>query len=222
MKCPSCNIAIRLETEQRAYRQRKAKDAIHNGIEVAYGLCPECEQMIILVRKGKYQVIDDSGELSEGSDPIIVYPQFQNRCTDMEVPENYRLHFNEACAVLVSSPKASAALSRRLVQLILRCEYKVKPGNLAKEIDEILSRNDMPSNLKQEIDAIRNIGNFAAHPNKYENTGEIVDVEPGEAEWLIAILEHIFDHKFISPLKDQARRDKLNTKLQELGKPLMK
>jgi hypothetical protein len=33
------------------------------------------------------------------------------------------------------------------------------------------------------LDAIRTIGNFAAHPIKSTSSGEIVDVEPGEAEW---------------------------------------
>ncbi len=45
------------------------------------------------------------------------------------------------------------------------------------------------SRIVCRIDAVRVIGNFAAHPIKSKSTGEIVDVEPGEAEWNLNTLE---------------------------------
>jgi hypothetical protein len=39
----------------------------------------------------------------------------------------------------------------------------------------------------ESIDAVRNIGNFAAHPQKSTATGEILEVEFGESEWLSRI-----------------------------------
>jgi hypothetical protein len=76
--------------------------------------------------------------------------------------------------------------------------------------------------LNDAIDAIRNVGNFAAHPLKDTNTGEIVEVEPGEAEWLIEVLEALFDFTFVQPKRLEERRKKLNAKLTTLGKPPMK
>ena len=70
--------------------------------------------------------------------------------------------------------------------------------------------------------AIRNIGNFGAHPVKDANTGEIVDVEPGEAEWLLDVLESLFDSAFVQPKRLEEREQKLNDKLQQIGKPPMK
>jgi hypothetical protein len=105
---------------------------------------------------------------------------------------------------------------------MLREVAKVKHSDLSKEIDEVLNSRSLPSHLAEAIDAIRNIGNFAAHPIKSTNTGEIVDVEPGEAEWLLDVLEGLFDFYFVQPAVLQKKRDALNKKLAEAGKPVMK
>jgi hypothetical protein len=124
--------------------------------------------------------------------------------------------------VLADSPKASAALSRRCVQAILREHAKVKPQDLSKEIDEVLASKQLPTSLAGDIDAIRNIGNFAAHPTKSTNTGEIVGVEPGEAEWNLDVLEGLFDFYFVAPSEAQKKRDALNKKLADAKKPPLK
>lgn len=86
----------------------------------------------------------------------------------------------EACLVLPDSPKASAAISRRCLQAVLRDAAGVKPADLSREIDEAMPH--LPPYLADAIDAVRNVGNFAAHPVKSRSTGEVVDVEEGEAE----------------------------------------
>jgi hypothetical protein len=128
----------------------------------------------------------------------------------------------EACLVLSDSPKAAAALARRCLQNVLRDVAKVKPGNLADEIQQILDSGKLPSHLAESIDGIRNIGNFAAHPMKSQQTGQIVDVEAGEAEWTIDVLEMLLDFYFVQPALIQQKRAALNQKLHSLGKPPMK
>ncbi len=68
------------------------------------------------------------------------------------------------------------------------------------------------------IRVIREIGNFAAHPTKNTNTGEIVEVEVGEAEWLLETLEGLFDHYFVLPELNKKRIADLNVKLEAAGK----
>jgi len=80
----------------------------------------------------------------------------------------------------------------------------------------------LPQDLADNIDAIRNIGNFAAHPNKSKSTGDVVPVEPHEAEWNLEVLESLFDFYFVQPAKAKARRDALNKKLTDAGKPPLK
>jgi hypothetical protein len=135
-----------------------------------------------------------------------------------DVAEDYR----EACLVLPDSAKASAALSRRCLQHLLRTAAGVKPGNLADEIGQVVDSKQLPSHLAGAIDAIRNVGNFAAHPLKSTSTGEILPVESGEAEWHLDVLEQLFDHYYVAPAATKRRREALNEKLKEAGKPPMK
>lgn len=85
-----------------------------------------------------------------------------------------------------------------------------------------MASNQLPSWLAENVDAVRIVGNFAAHPAKDTNTGEIVDVELGEAEWLLDVLEGLFDFYFVQPAIAKAKRDALNAKLKAAGKPEMK
>jgi len=80
----------------------------------------------------------------------------------------------------------------------------------------------LPSELADAIDAVRVIGNFAAHPIKSKSTGEIVPVEVGEAEWLLDVLEELFAFYFVRPAKLAAKRTVIDAKLIDAGKPPLK
>jgi hypothetical protein len=152
-----------------------------------------------------------------------VYPGDGDRPVPIEVDNEHpsiASDFREAAAVLPFSPKASAALSRRCLQTLLREKAGVKPGNLDKEIEEAMKK--LPPYLADAIDAIRQVGNFAAHPIKSQHTGEITEVEPEEAEWQLDTLERLFEHYYVEPAKLKAQRDALNAKLAAANKPLLK
>jgi len=117
------------------------------------------------------------------------------------------------------SQKAAAALARRCLQNLLH-DQGIRKKNLNEEIAEAIIK--LPSHLSQAIDAVRTIGNFAAHPIKYEHTGEIVEVESGEAEWSLDVLEQLFDFYYVAPKQLEAKRQALNQKLKEAGKPPLK
>jgi hypothetical protein len=154
---------------------------------------------------------------------IPIWPFLNDRpICPPEVPSHIADDYAEACLVLKISPKASAALSRRCLQNILREAAKVKPSDLSKEIQEVVDNEKIPSQLIDSIDAIRNIGNFAAHPVKSKSTGEVVDVEPEEAGWNLDVLEALFDFYYVQPAKVAKKREALNAKLSEAGKPPMK
>lgn len=93
---------------------------------------------------------------------------------------------------------------------------------MANEIQQILDEGKLPTHLLESLDAIRNIGNFAAHPIKSESTGEVIDVESGEAEWNLDVLEALFDYYFVQAAILKRKREALNEKLKEAGKPEMK
>ena len=136
-----------------------------------------------------------------------------------EVPASISNDYKEACLVEHLSPKAAAALARRCLQNIFH-EQGIEKDNLSQEIDEVIKK--LPSHLSESIDSIRNIGNFAAHPTKSTNTGLIVDVENGEAEWNLDTIEQLFDFYYVQPAKTKLKKDALNLKLNGVDKPKMK
>lgn len=153
----------------------------------------------------------------------LVRPKGTNRQpVPLEVPTEFSQDYTEACIVLNDSPKASSALIRRCLQHLLREKAGVKKGDLGSEIQQIIESGKLPSHISDSIDAIRNIGNYAAHPMKSKTTGEIVEVEPGEAEWNLDVIEMLFDFFFVQPEKTKQKRDALNKKLDDIGKPNLK
>ncbi len=85
--------------------------------------------------------------------------------------------FREAHDTLPISPKASAALSRRCLQMLILDQEGIHDRNLIDQVKELLARNKLPAHLARELDAIRNVGNFAAHPQKDQSTGAVIDVQ---------------------------------------------
>jgi hypothetical protein len=123
--------------------------------------------------------------------------------------------YNEAAAVLNISPKASAALSRRCLQSVLRDAAKADQKNLYEQIKAVMPT--LPSYIAENVDAIRQIGNFAAHPTKEQVSGQIVEVEPGEAEWNLDVLDLLFDFYYVQPEIARQKRAALNSKLRAAG-----
>jgi hypothetical protein len=215
MKCPHCLDSYHPQKTLHSV----GDDAIHKW-HVIYQVCPSCKKAIISLRRSTRQ---SGGVISGSETDFLVYPKAISRSPlSPHVPDKFAQDYKEACLVLSDSPKASAALSRRCLQNVLREKAKIKPKDLSKEIDDVLTSKQLPTHLAEAIDAVRNIGNFAAHPIKSTNTGEIVDVEPGEAEWNLNILEGLFDFYFVQPEELKRKRKELDKKLADAGRPPMK
>ena len=136
-----------------------------------------------------------------------------------EVEEPFASDYNEACLVLPYSPKASAALSRRCLQNIIRLKEGIKKNNLLLEINELIATGKIPSYISDSLQIIRGNGNIAAHGMEDTVTGEILDVEPDEADFLLDILELLFDFYFVQAAKANAMKNKVNVKFASAGKP---
>lgn len=220
MKCPHCTVSIYVEDDDYVI----AEDV--KGLwKIGYNLCPNCDRIIVYIVNGKDirsegnsdTIVDVVGERT------ILYPRSISRpqCP-AEVPVKIAEDYNEACLVLADSSKASAALSRRCLQHFLREVVGVRPSDLSNEIQQVIDSGKLPSYIAEAIDAIRNIGNFAAHPQKSQQSGEILPVEPAEAEWNLEVLEALFDFYCVQPAIARKKKEALNRKLQEAGKHPMK
>ncbi len=206
--CDHCGTKInRTGQDGQAHATR---GQVGTATTIAWVWCPECNQ--IMIDLVPYQ-----------QTARRIYPRAAVRPkAPQEVPEGLANDYNEACLVLPDSAMSAAALGRRCLQYLLREHAGVRPGTLDREIQQVLDDQSLPSYLADAIDAVRVVGNFAAHPIKSEHSREVVPVEPGEAEWILDTVEQLFDFYFVAPAVLAAKRAGLNQKLADAGKPPLK
>ena len=207
-KCPYCGTLVKFELSNSnpvltsAFLKTVELFDGGNKVLLACSSCPHCKRLII--------TLNDE----------LMYPlrTLRTPCP-IQVPIHIKKDYDEACMVEPLSSNASAALARRCLQNMLR-DVGIKPSDLSNEIEEAMKT--LPSDLARAIDAIRLIGNFSAHPMKSTSTGEIVGAEEGETEWVLDVLESLFDHYYVRPALLEEKRNKLNAKLADIQKKPMK
>lgn len=236
-KCPHCSVVVKFVTmdfvvkqpgtyEIRThevlaeYHPQEYADFAMDQIRLVGALCPNCGKGIISL--DLIQGISGLGESRRAKvQELVAYPSTsEQRTAPPEVPKIIAKDYSEAALVLPFSPKSSAALSRRCLQSVLRDAGGTKSRDLSAQITEALPH--LPAYIAQNLDAVRHIGNFAAHEQKSINTGAILDVEPGEAEWTLEILESLFDFYYVRPVIERRKREEMEKKLREAGKPPLK
>lgn len=109
--------------------------------------------------------------------------------------------YREACLIKELSPKASATLSRRCIQGIIRDHWGIKKNRLIDEIEAIKGKVDPLT--WDAIDAVRKIGNIGAHMEKDINV--IIDVEPDEAALLVELIEVLIYDWYITSYERKQR-----------------
>lgn len=219
MMCPHCTIHFHETREQREL----GMDTEGHWVTIT-DKCPQCQKFTFKLARGHGLVRSGKGvSLRTIEAEFIVHPRKTSRPpTPAEVPESFSQDYNEACLVLSDSPKASASLSRRCLELLLTEKAGTKEGNLAQAIQEVLDLQLFPKRIAEYLDAVREIGNFGAHPRKSLHTGEIMSVAPGEAELNLEVLEALFDFFFVQPDARQKRLHAINARLAEAGKKPLK
>ncbi len=220
MDCPytACQTKSRFIFDGKMV-QRKAGD--NNKGLAAYlvdALCPSCDQLVIqfvqvdmrIPSAKKVAMAGVPTRPVEHTERVTVYPATRLRRAPEAVPDTIRRDYEEAVRTLRVSSNASAAMSRRCLQNVLLDAGGVTTKKLYEQIEEVMP--SLPSYLSDELHDVREIGNYAAHPTKSQNTGEIVDAEPGEAEWNLDTLDALFDHYYVKPASLRIRKEHLATK----------
>jgi hypothetical protein len=200
--CPYCdrNATIREDDDFET-------DGIRFGIKTAEGfrhltytfvVCPNpnCKKFTLVV---SLQEINWDGAkrkwvIGEAIKNWNLVPPSQCKTFPSYIPQAILDDYNEACLIVSLSPKASATLSRRCLQGIIRDFWKVKPGRLIDEIDHIKDKVDPLT--WGAIESVRKVGNIGAHMEKDINL--ILDVDPKEAELLIQLIEILLRDWYIA------------------------
>lgn len=220
MKCPHCQVEINPDFSE--YYMGEYKELYYSLFIMK---CPneKCHLPIIILGRSRY--IDRNQEDIHISNPQTtqLFPIGSGRTPAApEVDPHFAEDYNEACLVLPFSPKASAALSRRCLQNIIRLKEGIKERNLKMEIDKLIATKKLPSYISENLEIIRGFGNIAAHGMEDQVSGEILEVEPNEAKFLLDVLELLFDFYFVQAAKAAKMKAALNQKLTSAGqKPIL-
>lgn len=156
-----------------------------SSLKVHFYKCPNCEQFTIETKGFGASVKDVDVQIRPRSF-AKQYPQY--------IPENIRNDYEEACSIVSLSPKASATLSRRCLQGMIRDFWGISKSSLYQEIDAI--KDKIPADLWTSIDALRQLGNIGAHMEK--DTNVIIDIDPNEAGSLIKLIELLMKEWYIN------------------------
>lgn len=200
--CPHCGVAgLRGSALESSYRH-EFRDVVVFSVIVE---CPnpQCRNETIIVQAYK----NLSRHNVETRFHQRVYPPpVGKRYGTPPVPASIVEDYTEAYQILTRSPKAAATLVRRAMQGVIRHFYGVSKGTLYAEIDAI--KDVAEPTLWQAMDNVRKIGAIGAHMDR--DIDLIVNIEPGEAEKLLELLEVMIDETFVAKQKRDERIKAVN------------
>lgn len=197
-QCPYCNMIMSLSnaTNHIQYPSFESSEGLYiftqntekiddSCLKINFYKCPNCGEYTIQAEGIGKQVQDVHVPIR----PTSFAKQFPKY-----IPEAVRQDYEEACAIINLSPKASATLSRRCLQGMIRDFWGIKEKNLYDEISAL--KNQISADLWSSIDALRQLGNIGAHMEK--DTNIIIDIDPNEADSLIKLIELLMKEWYIT------------------------
>ncbi len=211
MQCPHCSVAFHDDAKKSVLTT-----SAQTRIRISDRTCPSCREVVVELYVEKHA--RNIG--FQQKEQYFAFPKGVARAPlPSEVAVGYAEEYREAAACLGTSSRASAALSRRLLQRVLREKGGFKDKDLSTEIQLAIDSKALPEYIADALDAVRDQGAFARHPHKSTNAAAIAEVEAGEAEWSLTVLEVLFDFYFVQPAQLKKKQSALHAKLKDSGKP---
>jgi len=198
--CPYCNHDSTIANSNRSRKEHFFKHENKDGALCVLSyviVCPNDDCREYTIKAALYTADPKGAYWQIKGDALIEWqlkPQSKAKQFPSYIPQQIIDDYREACLIVDLSPKASATLSRRALQGVIRDFWGITKNRLVDEIDELQGKVDQST--WQAIDAVRSIGNIGAHMEKDINV--IVDVEPNEAELLIGLIEILLKDWYIA------------------------
>ncbi|MFH0916516.1 MAG: hypothetical protein V1912_08735 [bacterium] len=196
MECPHCLSEFDVKPHVFALGQDQ-----DGSWQVSNTRCPTCDRLIVSLCT------------KEG----CTYPAWpasstRARLSD-DVPEEFAGEYHAACQVLFYSPEASAAISRRSLHRFLSTQVHAGHGGLADQIRQAVISPEVPAYLKQALQKLSQVAKLEHDSAKSLRPEAVTPVEPGEAEWLLDVLQPLFDLYFVQPARMQRKQNVLEESL---------
>lgn len=214
--CPYCNRNATIIGSNYSSHGHYFEENNKDGklcIRTIVTVCPnrDCKEYTISAYLFKAQI--NHGDWETYGQPLLHWnlkPQSRARVFPSYIPRAILEDYEEACIIRDLSPKASATLSRRCLQGIIRDFQSITKKRLIDEIDALKDKIDPLT--WQAIDAVRCIGNIGAHME--EDINLIIDIEPQEASALIGLIEMLLKDWYI----DRYEKEKQLREIVEISK----
>ncbi|MET4199958.1 DUF4145 domain-containing protein [Bradyrhizobium sp. LA6.12] len=216
--CPFCNRPQTITDHQLAVQKTYLPLKEHKfgarsigTLTIAHACAnPECKEVALLVQFGRGDGAWDGFKLNDPLETYNLRPQSAAKPQPDIIPVPIREDYYEACRIRDLSPKASATLARRCLQGMIRDFCGVSKPTLAGEIKVLREQLDSHTAAKgvthesiDAIDVVRKLGNIGAHMEKDVNL--IVEIDPGEAQVLIELIEILFEEWYVERAKRAKR-----------------
>lgn len=195
-RCPYCSMVMSIspltkveQTPSFLYSSTLHKTDDPEGescVKITFYHCPNCHEYSVFAQ-GVGHSVRDIGTVN-------IRPISQAKRFPEYIPLSIRQDYIEACSIVSLSPKASATLSRRCLQGMIRDFWGISKSRLIDEIDSL--KEKVPAQQWRVIDGLRRIGNIGAHMEKDINT--IIDIDPNEADKLIKLIELLIEQWYIN------------------------
>ncbi len=230
MICPFCGYAIPeawmpLMANLRGGYQEEIALPVAGGergvtLQLRWMRCSngECGELLVKARHQTYapgdlQSVPQEQVQALSENEWYVLPRYPlGKGLQKNLPADLRIDYEEANAILDLSARMSAVLSPRILAEVLKRHAGRNETRLICQIDRFLEDPHYPPRLKDNLDYLRAMGDFAAHAIVDEETGAIIAVERTEAAWALEVIDSLFDYFIVAPAKDLERREAFDAK----------
>lgn len=180
-------------------------------------ICSRCNFPTVLLYKVVGNEDEDEEEKLQGYpierewECLILYGP--SRQVHQAVPTNISEVFNQAEAILASSPRASFILCRAVLEEICNdfgipakgTNNKGKP--LQQRLTQLFQQEMISADLKDVIEGIKELGNEGAH-STHETFNKLVTSQ--EADDLLALVDFVIYMLYVHKARQQEATEKLN------------
>ena len=201
MECPHCHVDIAVTPHVFALGEDQ-----DGSWQVSNTRCPNCDRVIV-----------DVG--TKGGCAFPVWPPSSRPRLSEDVPVELESEYRAACQILPYSPEASAAISRRLLHRFLATHAGAGGGGLAEQVRRAADSEEIPPYLRAALQTLSRVTRLGAEGHKSLHPEALTPAEPGEAEWLLDVLQSLFELYFVQPARLRRKLDALEEKIGPTGEP---
>ena len=217
--CPFCNRPTTLnDQDAKSGDEHLFDDTKYEIVGIAWwsARCPnpDCREVSLVVAFTKREQEFLDVHSLKTIESWTLRPESNAKPLPDYIPQAIQEDYYEACLIVEKSPKASATLSRRCLQGMIRDFWEIKKKTLFAAISELEKHVD--PNTWKSIDAVRQVGNIGAHME--QDINHIVPVEPEEAQLLIGMIEQLIDDWYVQRFEREQRTKKMVTLAEEKEK----